>query len=294
MTTSAYAFSLPALPPLAPEDFARATRLLQDKAGILLGAHKRDMAERQLSLQASALGMATVTDYLDFLVTRGDDRVWQVFINAFTINHTAFFREPHHFRILAEFAQGRARPFSVWSASCSSGEEVWSIAMVLRETLARSDCQLTVVGSDIDTEVIETARKGIYTIDRVRTLSDERRREHFHRGVGARAGMVRIKDSLRPMVSYRCLNLLSSNWGHDVRYDAIFCRNTLIYFDKDTQVRLLERFASALKPDGLLFAGHSENLTYLTSTFELLGQTVYRLRPARMGRVASTMMDGAA
>lgn len=272
-------FSLPELPEIGVDDFVRASRLLQRRAGIVLGVHKQEMVERTLGTRANALGMATVSEYLNLLEHNAATPEWQDFINAFTINHTAFFRERHHFDILTRFAATRTRPLSIWSAACSTGEEPYSIAIHLRDTLASPDYQVNVFATDIDTEAVAVARSGVYTSDRVSPLSDAQLKKYFLRGTGSREGMVRVKQTIRNMVEFDVLNLLDSVWPLDARFDAIFCRNMLIYFDKKAQTELLERFARVMKPGGMLFAGHSENLTYLTSAWRLKGQTVYEVNP---------------
>lgn len=270
-------FSFPALAQVAPEDFSRATELLQRRAGIVLGSHKREMAERTLGTRAKALGMESVAEYLAHLDRSADAAEWQEFINAFTINHTAFFREQHHFTILARFAKGRARPLAIWSAACSTGEEPYSIAIALREGLPNPDHQISILATDIDTQAVAAAKAGVYTLDRVKPVAEAQLRKYFQRGTGSRAGMARVKPNIRDMVDFDVLNLLAPVWPLEQKFDVIFCRNTLIYFNKATQTKVLERFARVLKPGGLLFAGHSENLTYLTDAFRLKGQTVYEV-----------------
>lgn len=270
-------FSLPALPEVGSSDFMRAKDLLQRRAGIVLGDHKRDMAERTLAMRARTLRMDVVTAYLDYLEQHADAPEWQEFINVFTVNHTAFFRERHHFDVLARFAKDRDRPLNIWSAACSTGEEPYSIAIKLRDTLPNPDHQVTIFASDIDTVAIAAARAGMYTLERVKPVSEDQLKKYFLRGTGARAGMARIKPGVRNMVEFGTLNLLAPVWPLDSRFDVIFCRNTLIYFDKPTQTKILDRFARVMKPGGLLFVGHSENLTYLTDSFRLKGQTVYEV-----------------
>lgn len=271
-------FTLPALPEIAPGDFERAKVMLERQTGIILGVHKRDMAERTLALRAKTLKMAAVAQYLTYLQQNMDAPEWQEFVSSFTVNHTAFFRERHHFDVLARFAKSRSRPLSVWSAACSTGEEPYSIAIKLRDTLANPDHQVSVRATDIDTQAVATARSGMYTLERVKPVSEAQLKNYFLKGVGTRAGMVRIKPNIRNMVEFDTLNLLAPVWPHDTRFDVIFCRNTLIYFDKATQSQVLNRFARVLKPGGLLFVGHSENLTYLTDAFRLKGQTVYEVK----------------
>lgn len=270
-------FSLPVLAEVEFSDFERAQLLLQRRAGIILGEHKREMAERTLAARAKVLRMAAVATYLDYLVQNADAPEWQEFINLFTVNHTAFFRERHHFDVLGRFAKNRGRPLEIWSAACSTGEEPYSIAIKLRDSLSNPDYQVSVLATDIDTSAIATAKAGMYTLERVKPVSEVQLKQYFLRGTGSRAGMARIKPNIRNMVEFDVLNLLAPVWPLDTRFDAIFCRNTLIYFDKQTQSKVLERFARVMKPGGLLFVGHSENLTYLTDAFRLKGQTVYEV-----------------
>lgn len=268
-------FTLPSLAVVEPNDFPRAARILHGRAGILLGTHKQDMAERTLGLRAKSLELASVREYLDHLERNPHSPEWEGFVNAFTINHTAFFREQHHFEILAEFVKTRKKPLDIWCAASSTGEEPYSIAMTLQEHCHQPDYGVSIIATDIDTKAIERARGGMYSLDRVKPVPEDHLKKYFQRGTGQRAGMVRAKSNLRDMIDFHQLNLLSPNWHSGQKFDAIFCRNTMIYFDKPTQTTILERFAKVLKPGGLLFAGHSENFTYLTKAFRLQGQTVY-------------------
>lgn len=271
-------FAAPVLPDVSTSDFKDAISLLHKKSGIVLGEHKRDMAERSLALRAKALELPNVSEYLKYLNQNPTSAEWDNFINSFTINHTAFFREEHHFDILARFIANRSKPINVWSASCSTGEEPYSIAMQLSESVANPGHQVTIAATDIDTDAIAVAQAGIYTIDRVRSVPDNLLKKYFQRGTGTKAGMARVKANIRNMVNYSPLNLIDPRWPFSQKFDAIFCRNTLIYFDKDTQAQILNRFATFAKPGGLLFAGHSENLTYITDAWRLLGQTVYEVK----------------
>src|SRR5690606_30179364 len=268
-------FALPAQARLAPGDFEQAARLLKSRAGIVLGAHKQEMAGRTLALRAHAVGHQSVNDYLEDLARNPLSPEWENFVNAFTINHTAFFREQHHFEILSRFVSTRAKPISIWCSAASTGEEPYTIAMTLRESCPAPDVGVSIWATDIDTTAIQKAREGVYSRERVKPVSDEYLRKYFQRGTGRRAGMVRVKDNLRSMIEFGVFNLLQNDWPAPGSFDAIFCRNTMIYFDKDTQTKILERFAPTLKTGGLLFAGHSENFTYLTDAFRLQGQTVY-------------------
>lgn len=266
---------MPDLPEVGHNDFEHAARILHRRAGIVLGVHKREMAERTLAMRARAMKLDVVRQYLDHLEQNPQSGQWETFVNAFTINHTAFFREQHHFNILAKFARSRKKPLSVWCCAASTGEEPYSIAMTLRESCVAPETGVSILATDIDTRAVAAAQEGMYSDERAKPVPEAYLHKYFQRGTGRRAGMVRVKPILRNMIDFDVMNLLSQDWPAEQKFDAIFCRNTMIYFDKTTQTKLLERFASVTKPGGLLFVGHSENFTYLTKAFRLQGQTVY-------------------
>src|SRR5690606_18149001 len=278
MTTTAQSFvyTLPTLPKATAEDCARAAQLLQERTGIVLGAHKEDMIARSLGLRAKHLHLATVKQYLDHLAYNVQADEWDNFINTFTINHTAFFRERHHFDVLGEFVATRAKPIAVWSSAASTGEEAYSIAMTLRESIPNVDVQVSVLASDVDTAAIAKAKQGIYGMDRVMPVPEPLLKKYFQRGKGAFTGRVRVKPALRELIDFQVVNLISTqNWPEQQKFDAIFCRNTMISFERETQIKLLNRFAQQMKPGALLFVGHSENISQLSTAFRLKGQTVY-------------------
>lgn len=276
LSTESFVYSLPVIPQATREDFIRTARMLKERAGIVLGEHKEDMVARSLGLETKNLGVAEVRQYLDFLDHNPRAPEWERFVNTFTINHTAFFRESHHFVSLAEFVKKRNKPLSVWCAAASTGEEVYTIAMVLQENVSNAEISCSLLASDIDTQALVRAEEGVYSLDRVQPVEESLLRKYFQRGVGKRAGMVRVKPVLRNMVDFRMINLVSSeNWPTDQSFDVVFCRNTMIYFEKETQSKLLDKFAQVMKPGALLFVGHSENISHLSKAFRLQGQTVY-------------------
>lgn len=266
---------------LTDADFARIRELIYQRAGIVLAEHKREMVYSRLAKRLRHHGLTRFTDYLARLERQPEAREWEAFTNALTTNLTAFFREAHHFPLLAEHVRERRGPVRVWSAAASTGEEPYSIAMTLTEALGSRAADAEVVATDIDTEALEKARAGIYSMEQIRKLDEGRIRRFFQRGRGRQEGLARVRPELKAMVDFQSLNLLSPSWSLRGPFDAIFCRNVMIYFDKATQTRILERFAPLLKPDGLLFAGHSENFSYTTEAFRLRGQTVYVRRPSR-------------
>jgi chemotaxis protein methyltransferase CheR len=259
-------------------DFARVRALIHARAGIALADSKRQMVYGRLGRRLRALGLGSFRDYLDRLESGPrDDDEWQAFTNALTTNLTAFFRESHHFEILARFLQSRAGhgPQRIWCAAASTGEEPYSIAITAREALGDGD-GVEITCSDVDTQVLETAARGVYPLERVQGLDAARLKRFFQRGSGPNEGRARVKPALRAGVSFRPINLLDRDYGLRGPFDAIFCRNVMIYFDKPTQRAILERFKPLLAPDGLLFAGHSESFFHCADLFAPCGRTVYR------------------
>lgn len=258
-------------------DFQRIRNLIADRAGIVLAEHKRDMVYSRLGRCVRSRGLVRFGDYLSLLTANNASRDWQEFVNALTTNLTAFFRESHHFQLLQAHFQHRREPVRIWSAGASTGEEPYSIVMTLEETLGGA-VPVEVLATDIDSEALERARKGVYPLEQVRRqLNDERIHRFFLKGSGQKSGLVRVRPEIARRVTFRQLNFVGTHWPLQQQFDVIFCRNVMIYFDRETQVRLLERFASLLRNDGLLFVGHSENFSHLTQRFRLRGQTVYTL-----------------
>jgi chemotaxis protein methyltransferase CheR len=258
---------------LNDRDFATVRELIADYAGIKLTLQKRNMVYNRLLRRLRSRGVASFGEYLELVQREGGER--EAFVNALTTNLTAFFREPHHFELLLARAQQQARqrgaPLRCWSSACSTGEEAWSIAMVLRE----AGCAGEVLGTDIDTDVLNTARAGVYRMERIATLPPERLRRHFLRGTGSNEGLASVRPELRAMVRFGQLNLQSPAWPAQERYDVIFCRNVVIYFDREFQKKLLARLAELLVPGGLLMVGHSESFPAAHPGFRSCGRTAY-------------------
>ncbi|MBW7983390.1 protein-glutamate O-methyltransferase CheR [Enterobacillus tribolii] len=264
---------------LSDAHFRRLSQLIYQRAGIVLADHKREMVYNRLVRRLRLLNLHDFGAYLALLEDDPDSDEWQTFINAMTTNMTSFFREAHHFPVLAEHARNRPGDYSVWCTAASSGEEPFSIAMTLADAQgSRLVNTPQVWASDIDTQVLAQARSGIYRLDEVKALRPDQLQRFFYRGTGPQQGMVRVRPELARRVHFQMINLLSPSWNLPGPFDAIFCRNIMIYFDKTTQAKILHRFVPMLKPDGLLFAGHSENFSQISRDFVLLGQTVYGLR----------------
>lgn len=274
----------PQIAPLTDDEFGRVCRFIYKKSGIVLSMNKKNMVYNRLLKRLRDCNTGTFTEYLRMLEREPLHPEWQAFINALTTNLTAFFREPHHFQTLTEFIRSRRdQPINIWCAASSTGEEPYSIAMTLSDVLGQSALNAKVIASDIDTEVLEKARKGVYRFEELKNMNALQRQRYFMKGVGEYEGYARIKPSLGRMVDFRLLNLTDTDWQFQGQFDAIFCRNVMIYFDKEMQKQLLERFIPLLKPDGLLFIGHSENLSQLSQRYVIRGQTVYSVQAAGRG-----------
>lgn len=261
--------------PFDTRDFERVRTLIRAKAGIDLHPGKQNMVYGRLSRRLRETRHDSFRSYLDALERSGGDE-WQEFINCLTTNLTAFFRESHHFDTLAaEMRQlGPQHAWRIWSCAASTGEEPYSIAMTAIETLGAT-CRVAIDASDIDTRVLQHARDGIYALENCNPLGEARLRRFFLRGSGNNAGKARVKPELQKMISLRPFNLITGTWaGKD--YDAVFCRNVMIYFDRPTQRLVLQKLHAAIKPGGLLFVGHSENFSEHRDLFTLTGKTVYR------------------
>ncbi len=255
-------------------DFERVRKLIYQQVGIDLHPSKQNMVYSRLSRRLRERGHRSFRSYLDGIQAGGEkDR--QEFVNSLTTNLTSFYREPHHFAVLADQLK-KVAPGSVvriWCCAASTGEEPYSIAMTVAEALPAS-ANAVIHASDVDTEVLATAERGIYGLDAVPAMSESRLRQFFLKGSGANAGKVRIKPALRAMVGFRPFNLLANGWPTEP-YDIIFCRNVMIYFDRPTQRKVLESLHACLKPGGMLMVGHSENFSDHRDLFVLAGKTVY-------------------
>jgi len=263
-------------------DFERVRSLIYARAGIALADSKQEMVYSRLARRLRATGIGSFAAYLAELEANRMPNEWEAFTNALTTNLTSFFREAHHFPLLAEHAKQARRdnggqPLAIWCSASSTGEEPYSIAMTLCEAFNTLTPPVAIIATDIDTNVLATAGAGVYPIERVDKMAPERLRRFFLKGRGAQEGLVRVRPELRNLITFRPLNLLGDDWPVRGPFDAIFCRNVMIYFDKDTQRRILSRFVPLMKPDALLFAGHSENFLYVSNALRLRGKTVYEL-----------------
>jgi chemotaxis protein methyltransferase CheR len=267
-----------------PQDFERVRVLIYKHAGISLSSVKQDMVYSRLARRLRAKSLKRFSEYLDQLERSHDASEWEAFVNALTTNLTSFFREAHHFELLAEQMRRSPdrRPFRIWCNAASTGEEPYSLAITACEVFGNNP-PVEIIASDLDTNVLAHGQKGLYTADRVERLSKERIQRFFLRGPGEPEGHVRVRPELSRLIKFRQLNLLAPHWPLQEGFDAIFCRNVMIYFDKPTQYSILERFVSQLHPKGLLYAGHSENFVHAAKLFHSRGRTVYERADQMLG-----------
>lgn len=269
---------------LTSRDFSRLAQFIQDYAGIKMPPTKKTMVEGRLRRRAAANGFATLTEYCRHLFDQDGLDAEQVhLIDAVTTNKTEFFREPEHFRYLADVAvpelmtKHRRRELKVWSAASSIGAEPYTLAMVLAELqLKLGDFSFSVVATDISTRVLEIAVKGIYSEQMIAPVPMELRRRYLLRSRDPAQGLVRIAPELRRLVRFGRLNLMDTTYPVDRNIDVVFCRNILIYFDKPTQQAVLGRLCDHLRPGGFLFLGHSESLAGLGLPLKPAAATVFR------------------
>jgi chemotaxis protein methyltransferase CheR len=274
---------------LTAHEFELFRELVYEETGISLRDQKRLLLNNRLLKRLRHYGFGCFMEYYEYVRCGGGmGGEIQELINAVTTNKTEFFRESHHFDMLAELllspaahatALGSRPRLRIWSAGCSTGEEPYSIAITIAMHLERlAAWDIKILASDIDTSVLERARAAIYSREAVRGLPHDILKKHLLSGTGEHADSVQIKPEIRNLVEFAHINLMKEPWPFHGKLDAIFCRNVIIYFDQETQRRLVESFARWLKPGGLFFAGHSENLFWLGDLLEPIGQTVYRMR----------------
>lgn len=259
-------------------DFARVQGLIYKRAGISLHDGKHAMVYSRLSRRLRETGHDSFNDYLSWLESN-DGPEWQEFVNALTTNLTAFFREQHHFEIFASHLRSKpaGTSWKVWCNAASTGEEPYSIVMTACEALGNNP-PFKLIASDIDSKVLATAGNGVYRIDSMKGMSQERLQRFFLKGKASNAGMVRVKPELRRLIDFMSVNLIRDDWPFKEPFDVVFCRNVMIYFDAATQRRVLEKIHRVLKPGGLLFVGHAENFSESKDLFVLRGKTVYERR----------------
>lgn len=256
------------------QDFDAIQKILYQKTGIRLADSKDSMVYSRLARRLRALKLADFSDYLVYLKKTPSEE--QSFIDALTTNLTSFFREKHHFEILKDYLRKNTGPLRIWCAASSTGEEPYSIAMSAVEAFGGFNIPIEIIASDIDTTVLQKAKLGVYTIDKIESLPIEQKKRFFHRGVGKNTGNVRVIPELRKLVSFQQINLMHTKWDLKAPIDVIFCRNVMIYFDKKTQVEILGRMVKLMSSKSIYIAGHSETFTGADHLVKPIGKTVYK------------------
>ncbi|WP_417307568.1 CheR family methyltransferase [Devosia sp.] len=279
---------------LTEQEFARVKARVYQQAGISLSDSKRTLVVSRLSKLVRERQLKDLTGYLDYLERSNDGAANQDFINALTTNLTRFWREDHHFDHMVEYvgqlmkqpqrsSAGKPR-LRIWSAGCSTGQEPYTIALQLLSSfpdLKRWDFRI--LATDIDTNVVAKAQAGVYPDSELNGLSSERARMFESGG----SGLVRIPQAARQVISFKSLNLMNKPWPMKGPFDAIFCRNVAIYFDKPTQTELFRRLGELLAPGGFMYIGHSENVGGNNTNFRLVGKTIYQAKAPQQSRTAA-------
>jgi chemotaxis protein methyltransferase CheR len=266
---------------LSDAEFDRIRALVREHTGISLADTKRQLVYGRLSRRLRALKLESFSEYIE-LLERGEPAELEEFTNAVTTNLTSFFREPHHFEYLAQevlpgvVAKTPTRRLRIWCCAASTGEEPYSIAMVMREAaglLTGWDAKL--LATDLDSNVLAHGKHGEFTRDRFNTVSGKRISRFFTEVEAGSQKKLSASDELRNLITFKQLNLMHE-WPMKGPFDVIFCRNVIIYFDKETQRGLFERMAALQRPGDYLFLGHSESLYRVSDRYELIGRTIYR------------------
>ncbi len=271
---------------ISEKEFLKFSRLIYEKAGINLGLHKKELLKNRLRKRLRELGIDSFGNYYRY-VTEHDKsgREMSNMLTAISTNVTFFFREENHFTFLREVAlpeilarkkAANSKSINAWSAGCSSGEEAYSLAICLSDYLKGEGAwDVSITATDISTEAIAKAERGIYKIESTKNVPPNLLKENFKRGVGKCEGLVKIKNHIKSMIEIKYLNLKDASFSFEKAFDMIFCRNVLIYFDRLTQQELLAKFEKHIVPGGYLFLGHSEGLTGRHTGFKHLAPSVY-------------------
>jgi chemotaxis protein methyltransferase CheR len=266
------------------DDFNFLSELAVKTAGINLTTDKRELVYGRVSKRLRILDIDNFKDYCRLLKKKNSEESLH-FINSITTNVTSFFRENHHFEYLADNVipdiiknnAGLSTPrLRIWSAGCSTGEEPYSIAMVLRENISDIDnWDAKILATDLDSNVLKTAKQAIYPLERVKQVSIERKKRWMQMGCDENKDSIKIKEEIRQLVHFKQLNL-TEPWPVQGIFDCIFFRNVAIYFKKPTQTSILNRFADHQKINDKLFVGHSESLIGISQKYQSIGQTIHK------------------
>ncbi|MDY6969646.1 MAG: protein-glutamate O-methyltransferase [Spirochaetota bacterium] len=262
------------------KEFTLFKDIVYQESGIKLSDVKKALLQSRLLKRLRALNIDSYSNYYNFLINNYETEKINL-INCITTNKTDFFREEKHFIflndiILPKFEKNNKKKIRVWSAGCATGEEPYSIAIILNEYYrGKKIPDIKILATDIDTVVLKKGEEGIYESTLLENVDKEIIKRYFYKGIRENEGFLKIKDSLKDIVYFRRLNLLCETYPMKHQFDLIFCRNVIIYFDNETRTRLFNQFHKYLYKDGYFFAGHSETLSGITDKFTLIGNTIY-------------------
>ncbi len=266
---------------LSDKQFDIFREVVNNEAGISLNSSKKALVHSRISKRLRKLKIDSFEGYYKYLLDNHDSEMVN-FLNVLTTNKTNFFRENRHFEFIAdtvlpEFKKNGQDSIRVWSAGCSSGEEPYSIAITFLNFFNKNNYHpdFKILATDIDTIMLEKAKKGIYKNDSLEDIDSATRNKYFLKGSGADKDDIKVKNVLKDIISYRRLNLMDNDYPMKKKFDIIFCRNVIIYFDNIMKYKIFHKFSTYLDDDGVLFLGHSENILSLTDEFKLIGNTIY-------------------
>lgn len=274
------------LAPLTDSEFNELVRIIYDKTRIQMSEHKRALVTSRISKRIRALNMSSFKEYIDYLKGAPDEEVTN-FINAVTTNKTDFFRENKHFEYMKttflpnwekSYKEGKVNNLRIWSAACSTGEEPYTIAMTLHDYFGErfNHYDIKILASDIDTNVLSHACAGIYKEETVEIIQTNTLKKYFLKGTGNNAGLYKVKNILQKCISFRQLNFKDEDFDIHTKFDLIFCRNVIIYFDKEFQKELFNKFYRYMKEDSYVFIGHSETLFGISDLFKYISSNIYK------------------
>lgn len=274
------------LAPLTDSEFNELVRIIYDKTRIQMSEHKRALVTSRISKRIRALNMSSFKEYIDYLKGAPDEEVTN-FINAVTTNKTDFFRENKHFEYMKttflpnwekSYKEGKVNNLRIWSAACSTGEEPYTIAMTLHDYFGErfNHYDIKILASDIDTNVLSHACAGIYKEETVETIQTNTLKKYFLKGTGNNSGLYKVKNILQKCISFRQLNFKDEDFDIHTKFDLIFCRNVIIYFDKEFQKELFNKFYRYMKEDSYVFIGHSETLFGISDLFKYISSNIYK------------------
>ncbi len=271
---------------LTPREFKKFRDIIYERTGINLGEQKRDLVLSRLTKRLRILNIGTFEEYYRYISHENNSSEITAMINRITTNVTSFFRENHHFHVLRDIvipklmekgaASGRRR-IRIWSAGCSTGQEPYSIAITLADSFrGHVGWDIKILATDLDTEVLSKGKKGVYSKESVDNVPLEQLRRFFKKGMGENKGFFQVTGPIKKMVVFRQLNLTMERFPIRGPLDAIFCRNVIIYFDKNMKAKLIKTFSNLLGNNGYLFMGHSESLIAMKEKFNYIHNTVYQ------------------